>query len=179
MIDDFEVYTDKTDKEHLEAVRLLARVGIFSVLSNDQIGDLATQAEVMTCGAGEFIVRQGQQGQALYVISSGECEVFVDDLQAYGTTVATMGKGNFFGEMSLLTGEPVVATVRAMKETVLLSIDKEIFSSILKRHPELSEKLGAILAERQKNYAEVTGKVLKHLPTSRSLVGRIKHFFHI
>ena len=179
MINEFDLPSDNSNSERLEIVRLLARVGIFSVLSNDQIGELAKQAQVVNYRAGEFIVRQGQKGHSLYVISSGQCEVFVTDLQAFGKTVATMSEGDFFGEMSLLTGDPVVATVRALKDSELLAIDKEIFADMLKKYPELSSQLADVLVERQKNYASITGKPLKNLPTSKSFIGRIKSFFHL
>jgi CRP-like cAMP-binding protein len=81
--------------------------------------------------------------------------------------------------MSLLTGEPITATVRAMIDTSVIIIDKDNFAKILNNNPAISYQLGQILAKRQKELAEGAGRIVMHTPSSVSMIAKIKSFFGI
>jgi len=93
---------------------------------------------------GEAVFEQGDQPDRLYVIRKGEVEVIRD-----GVKVATLGEGDSFGEMALLTNRPRNATVRAVKPTDTLAISKGDVSKLLANFPELRSGL-AMLAEKRK-----------------------------
>jgi len=160
-----------------EIVELLAQVAVISVLTDEERAQVAKKARLVAYGTGEFIVRQGEQGNSLFIVHTGVCEVFVRDQQGYGKGIAQTERGGFFGEMSLLTGEPHNATVRAMEDATLVAINKAVFASILKANPEVSKGLGKVLAARQKELAALTGNVGDETQNSTNMMARIKSFF--
>lgn len=122
----------------------LASVDLFRPLDEAALTELAAGAESAGYAAGEDVVRQGQSGDTLYVIRSGEVEVLVG-----ADRIAVLGPGAFFGEMSLLTGETRNATVRALRETEVVTVGHAALQTLLHGHPELYLNLSMVLAQRQ------------------------------
>jgi small-conductance mechanosensitive channel/CRP-like cAMP-binding protein len=158
---------------------LLGQVSVFSALSAEIRNQIAERSVIAAYGSGEYIVRQGDQGDSLFIIRSGSCGVYVSKGEMHENRIATIESGGFFGEMSLLTGEPITATVRAMADTSVIIIDKENFSNILNDNPTIPVQLGEILAERQKELAEEAGRIVSDTPSSSSMIAKIKSFFRI
>ena len=152
---------------------------MLSALSDEIRTQIAERSVVAEYGAGEFIVRQGDQGNSLYIIRTGSCGVYVRRNGKQENRIAAIESGGFFGEMSLLTGEPITATVRAMVDTSVIIIDKENFSKILSDNPTISVQLGEILAKRQKELAEEAGRIVEDTPSSSRMIAKIKSFFRI
>ncbi len=94
---------------------------------------------------GEVIVRKGDPGDCMFIIQKGLVDVFIDD-----ETVAmrNMGSGEMFGEMSLFTGEPRSATVRAQGETRILTIDQPAFHRRIRVDPMLAFRILDTLTSR-------------------------------
>ena len=158
---------------------LLEQTEVFSVLSEQEQVKLTQKVRLLSHTPGEFIVRQGGLGHSLFIVLEGSCEVFVQDQHGFIKEVAPVKPGGFFGEMSLLTGTQSAATVRALEETVLIAISKENFSAILEANPKLSEKLGHVLATRQKELTRLMGGKENGEESSANMVARIKSFFRI
>ena len=97
-------------------------------------------------GDGEVIVRQAEPGQTMYVIAAGKVAVV---LEPQRQVVATIEKGGYFGEMSLLTGEPRSATVLAQGDTFLLEIDAELFRKLGVDSPQAIERIGVAAMTRR------------------------------
>jgi len=114
---------------------------LFDVLDESEIGRLAESAAVHPYASGEAAVCQGDAGSSLFFVLRGVVSVELD-----GTQVAVLGKGRMFGEMSLLTGEPRQATVRAQGEVVLAELPKAAIAELLTTNDKLMEKLGESLA---------------------------------
>ena len=169
--------TNQKDDTRVKA--LLEQTEVFSVLSEQELAKLTEKSRLLSHTPGEFIVRQGGLGHSLFIVLDGSCEVFVEDQQGFIKEVAPVEPGGFFGEMSLLTGTPPAATVRALEETVLIAISKENFAAILEANPKLSEKLGEVLATRQKELTRLTGGKENGEENSANMIARIKSFFRI
>ena len=90
------------------------------------------------------MVHKNDSGSSLFIVIKGALEVLAD-----GAIVGGIQEGSFFGEMSLLTGEPRRATVRATSEVWLAEVTKELLEPILVSNPSVLEKLSSILAERE------------------------------
>lgn len=156
--------------------RALQGVDLFRLLDGPAMGELAASAEACSYAAGEEVVRQGQVGDTLYVVESGEVEVLVGSARA-----AILGPGAFFGEMSLLTGETRSATVRTLVETELVMVGHGALSSLLHGHPELYGMLSRVLAERQvaiesrSSATALPGRAVEERSTA--LLRRIRDFF--
>jgi CRP-like cAMP-binding protein len=104
--------------------------------------------------------------------------VSVNDDTRTATHLAELGPGEFFGEMSLLTGEPRSATVTALVETCLLTIDKDIFRPCLEAEPRLAEALERFLVDRKAAQATAISREPQP-PQEHDLLRRIREFFAI
>jgi CRP-like cAMP-binding protein len=159
-----------------EILSSLKRVEVLGQLPAEDVDLLASRVNIETYGNGEAIVHQGEDGDSMYIIHRGACDVYLEDeARKY---VATLNAGDFFGEMSLLTGERRTATVVAKGDTDVFVIDKRSFSDILKEHPGFSEILGQALVRRQAELATRQGKKEEPSASAASqVVSRIKSFF--
>jgi small-conductance mechanosensitive channel/CRP-like cAMP-binding protein len=133
------------------AQAILADVAIFSSLSAGERQQLAQAAREVTFGASEIVVRQGDAGQSMFVVVSGEARVTVDSAE---NEVARIGAGGFFGEMSLLTGAPRNATVRAIVDSQLVEITVDAFKRFVMANPLALEQVGAAVAKRRAELEE-------------------------
>jgi CRP-like cAMP-binding protein len=138
----------KQDEEYARRVDALSRVDVFRALDAEKIDRLARRMRLIIYGPGETVLRQGDPGDSLYVVRAGSVAV---RLGAHGADreVATLSTGQFFGEMSLMTGESRAATVVAKTDCECYIVDKEAFQEILEERPELTGIIGDILARRQ------------------------------
>jgi CRP-like cAMP-binding protein len=93
-----------------DVVDLLAGMALFADLQRPQLESVAHTFEEEMFSEGERIIRQGFQGSNFYVILAGEAAVRVD-----GSDLATLGRGDFFGEVSVLLGEPPTADIVALR----------------------------------------------------------------
>jgi small-conductance mechanosensitive channel/CRP-like cAMP-binding protein len=126
----------------------LERIGMLDSLDRDQVRNLAASNPERMYAAGEQVVRQGASGDSMFVILSGRVEVTTREGDLPPLRLAVLGPGDYFGEMSLMTGAARVATVTTLEETRLLEICKDSFGRILAARPELVEEIGAALRKR-------------------------------
>ena len=133
----------------LSTVQQLARKHPFlQLFDTQQMDKLLSQARLQRFGRGEKVIEQGASGQSMFVFLHGEADVMVGGSGAL-THVATLGAGDYCGEMSLLTGEPRSATVIARTDCEMWEIDKNTMGELLQQNEALVQKLGEILAERR------------------------------
>lgn len=134
--------------------------------------------------SGEVIIRQGEAGDAFYIVQSGEVIVLLGRDEHSVAELARLGPGKFFGEMSLMTGERRTATVRAALNCDLVRIDKSAFQSILEADPGLVEQISRVLVERQLEMDEnlsaraARSKTFKE-EKSNALLASIRKFFSL
>ena len=132
----------KRDEEYARRVDALSRVDVFRALDAEKIDRLARRLRQVVFGPGEVILRQGDPGDSLYVVRGGQVAVQIGVLGAH-KEVATLGDGEFFGEMSLMTGESRTATVVAKSDVECYIVDKEAFQEIVQEKPELAGRRSA------------------------------------
>ena len=111
-------------------VAQLAAVDFLGTLDAKQLEALAKEARWESYLPGERVVRQGEPGEVLYVIASGRADVRLEQ-GGLSSTVTTLDAGKFFGEMSLLTGEPRSATVSAATELVVIAVAKQALLQVV------------------------------------------------
>jgi CRP-like cAMP-binding protein len=129
-------------------------------------------------GDGEPIVLQGESGSSAYVVCDGAVRVL---LEPGSREVATLGAGQYFGEMSLLTGEARTATVRAKGDCQVLEIMAEDFRRLLVQNPSTLERIAATVAERRAGLAKAREAMVEATPheAASSLLGRIRQFLRV
>ena len=118
-------------------VRLLSRVPIFHRLSPPQIAALSRLVATERFSAGELIVREGEPGDKLYLVTDGRVEVTVDGAAGRARRLAELREGDYFGEVALLRDAPRVASVRALSPVSALVIARQPFLALLQANPEL------------------------------------------
>ncbi len=157
---------------------LLGGTDLFGLLSLEDRQALAAASPLRLFGAGESIVRQGDAGYSAFVVSDGQVRVGLDpgDVE-----LAVLDRGEYFGEMSLLTGDPRTASVRAVGDCTVLEITADAFKAFVLRHPALVERIGAVIAERRAGIARARATVSNLPPpeSASSLVARVRKFFHL
>lgn len=170
-------------RQRHEVFTELRRITLFAPLADAAVEALARSAALQPFAAGEVLVRQGDPGDSLFVIKSGRVRV---DARAEGgrlTTVARLGPDDFFGELSLLTGEPRSASVIAESETEVVVVDKASLAPVIAADARLPEVLSEALAARQRSLAEQVSAagaaVSRAAPAPTALLGRIRRFFGV
>jgi small-conductance mechanosensitive channel/CRP-like cAMP-binding protein len=98
---------------------------------------------------GEVLTRQGEPGDFLFLVTAGEVTVRVATGGGLEREVARLGRGDFFGEMSLMTGEKRSATVTAATPVECYLLDKAAFETVLRGRPAVAEPLAEVLAQRR------------------------------
>ena len=159
--------------------RCLRQIGLLSVLDPAQLRRLAQDTVDRVYAAGEQIIRQGDAGSCMFVVMEGRVEVAAGVEHAAPVRVAALEAGDYFGEMSLMTGAPRVATVTALTETRLLEVGKEPFGRVLTAQPALVEQLGAALRERLFERAQAIAGAERTVPEVQDIFRKIRDFFAV
>ena len=162
--------------------QLLSGVELFRSLSAEEMERLANAARLQLYATGENLCRQGEAGDSFYVIRNGRVAVMVQGADGRTVTAAHLAEGAFFGEMSLLTGEPRSGTVTAETDVEVLCVSKQDFAGLLKADADLAGKLAAVLEKRmQGRRTAMAAPVAKEAaPETYSVLAvRIKQFFGI
>jgi small-conductance mechanosensitive channel/CRP-like cAMP-binding protein len=129
----------------------LRSLSLLEKLSDDQIERLAGAAHLHRYTTGETLVRQGDQGDSLFIIRSGRVSIQIRNQAGRQLVVNQRSSGEFFGEMSLLTGQPRSASVIADEETEVVIIGKEPFANVLTADPAILEAFLDAVEKRRGN----------------------------
>ena len=127
---------------------------LFAGLSDEQRQRLADSSRERRYAPGETIVSEGDSGSSMFLIESGSVAVSIKGARGESHELTVLEAGAAFGEISLLTGEPRTATVRAATETTLVEIEKDSLAPILRENPELVSTLEATMEERRRHAAD-------------------------
>ncbi len=192
-IDERSVHLTKENEKYEEGLRqrevalrikTLRKVELFSQLSEDELKTLAEGLKYMQYAKGSVIAKQGTTGQHwLFIIINGEVEVFVGSSDSERKRLNVLSKGNFFGEMSLMTGAPRAASVIAKTDLACYRLDKDAIEEVLRERPGIAEDISHILVERrgqldtalQNLDAESLHQEMHHRHSE--VLATIKHFF--
>ncbi len=157
---------------------LLAGTDLFGLLTTEDRQALAAASPLRLFGTGEAIVRQGQAGESAFVVCQGKVRVSLDpgDVE-----LAVLERGGYFGEMSLLTGDPRTATVTALADCSVVEITADTFRAFVLNRPALVDRIGTSIAERRAGIARARATVANVPPpeSASSLISRVKRFFHL
>lgn len=125
---------------HLEH---LSQVPLFSACSRKDLQAIARASDEVTVPAGKTLVQEGRPGHEFFLIVEGKATVLRN-----GKKIATLGPGDYFGELALLDREPRSATVTADTEMTLLVLGQREFAGIVDEVPAMAHKLLATMAKR-------------------------------
>ena len=150
-------------------VDLLKGVELFSELNEEQLGMIANLVIVKNYNRDETVVLEGDDSvQALYLIASGSVQVYMTGIDGRETILSFLERGDFFGEMSLIDGEPRSASVRTVTDAKLLVIHRESFLSLIRKTPEIAMALMSELCKRLRKANKQIGSL-----STMSVSGRV------
>ncbi|MEH6474725.1 MAG: cyclic nucleotide-binding domain-containing protein [Sneathiella sp.] len=130
-----------------EEVETLRQIPLFAKVDPSKIKLLAFTSERVTFQPGELLCKQGEMGDAAYVIINGQADVLIDTPNG-PIHVATFKKNDVVGEIAILINIPRTATIKASSELTTLRITKDLFLRMISEFPEMSIEMMRVLAER-------------------------------
>ncbi len=131
---------------------------LFSDFSRDELVEVIRGLNLLSFEPGDILMTEGEPGSSLLVISSGSVKAFVRNSESKNTMVREMREGEFFGEISLLSGKPRTATVTASSPCDLLELDRETLEDIAKRHPHVKDVVQEFYDRRSGSESEVQAR---------------------
>jgi small-conductance mechanosensitive channel len=133
---------------HAEAQAILRGEPLFDCLSDAQLDNVLHSARINHYGRGERVIEEGATGDSMFIMLQGTAHVSVSR-NDISIRLGVMRSGDCFGEMSLLTGEPRSATIRADGDCEVLEISKEVMAEVMRESPQCLTQLSEILAKRK------------------------------
>lgn len=153
---------DLTERQELGSDRrnfFVEGVDLFAALQGEEKTRIAERLERITFAKDEVIVREGQSGESMFFIERGQARVLTEK-DGVQNAVALLQDGQYFGEMSLLTGEPRSATVQAVNDVQAYRLRKEGFRQVLLNHPQIAETLSQVIADRRQLLEQKKAEIL-------------------
>lgn len=176
------VYFQKTRESALDALKnaeIIKRIELFQDIPEEDILQIAHKSKIKHFTKGERIIIQGEESNSLYMLISGEVNITSNDVP-----IRELKQGEYFGEMSLLTGEKRSATVIAQNEVTILEIGSDSILPIIKENPNLMENMSKKLAERKIATKDIVEKALLAETAagketlSKNIFYKIEEFFY-
>ena len=175
--DDFSPYILGKANPYNEAIKnqvLLRKVSIFNYMKEDDIKLISETCERKSFKENEYIVRQNDNDQSLFVIADGVVSVQIIIENGDVSEIDRLGVGDFFGEMSLMTGEPRTADIIALRPTLVLEVKKDIMQIVISDNQVFSEKISTILAEREIELSNAKLSPIEKITELEKLSSKIK-----
>jgi serine phosphatase RsbU (regulator of sigma subunit) len=133
------------------STNLLARVPFFEDFPEEELDRIMAQLEIVNLKSGEILFREGDAGDRMYIVVSGDLEILMAPDTDNELILNRVLQGEYIGEMSLITGAPRTASVRAHGDVVLLSMSRIQLMDLLRDHPELASTMVHVLSQRLDN----------------------------
>lgn len=145
--------------EEKEVRDMLGNLRLFQSLAEIELDSYRTWTEVLTVGPGEFVVKESETGEHLYVILDGTVEVFIIDEEGKVNILARLESGDYFGEQALMEGSDGKrsAYVRTDDKTRLIKIAKDYFKLALKRDSVLAMALSKTGEAQKETISKLNG----------------------
>ncbi len=157
---------------------ILKEIRLFRGLSQKEIDLVADVATEWECAKGQFIFKEGDQSEVIYVIRKGEVAAQISEGFLVNHTVATLGSGEAFGELAFIDRQPRTATIRCTKPSILISITRDDFRRLGKANANIQrvmyKNIALFLAERLRSSNE---KLKELVGRNKDLIGLLPRQF--
>lgn len=189
-IETFVVFDDdvhkelKKKREILYLRDLLIQLELFRDLTQEEVTHLAQNLIRAPFAKDEVITQAGKEAHWLYILTQGKVDIWASIADDKKKLIANLAAPNYFGEMSLMTGEPRSATVVASELCECYRLEREAFRKIITERPEIASLLSSVIAQRESELIivhhsltlEQQEEINKH---KKKLLSQIQHFFGI
>lgn len=137
--------------------QLLAGVPLFERFNDEERGVLAAHLDEVEFEAGQLIFRRNDPGESIFIVSSGEVQVFIEDTTGSRIVFETVKAGQFFGELSLLDGASRSASAQALVATRVLRVDRHDLELLFSRHPSAAMDVLGVIGRRLRQADKLLG----------------------
>jgi small-conductance mechanosensitive channel/CRP-like cAMP-binding protein len=174
---------DQTQSRTLGPVDVLRRTPIFRLLSEADIHEVGSRLRHLSFAPGEHIISQGEAGDSMFFVVSGTVGISFRSSDGIESRISVIEPGDFFGEASLLTGEPRSASAIALSGVDCYCLDKSGLQRVMTSDPALAEDMAVVMAHRQMELEIIRGKIDRETAARRELesqtqfLNRIRRFF--
>jgi cAMP-dependent protein kinase regulator len=148
-------------EDELEGIR---RSALFGQFSEAELLALIRGFHLVTFEPGEIIVTEGQPGDSLFILASGTVRVYVTNPMGRSEQVRTLNQGEFFGEISLLSGQPRTATITCVTTCELLELDRRNLNDIAATNPEVPHIIESFYQQRVNSPEELEVRTSIEIP---------------
>lgn len=187
------VHAVQRDEAHAETVKkreltrrlqVLNTVRLFAGLSDAEKADIAERLQYAPFARGDVITKQGNKANWLYLLAFGEAEVLFEPANAAPRVIGTVDAGEFFGEMSLLSGDSRSATVVAKTDVECYRLDRASFQGLLAARPEIAGEVQRIVGMRKPDLEQARDAFARSAAEIRdedgaTVLTRIRQFFRL
>ncbi len=132
----------------MSELAVLKQVPLFSGMADEEIAALRSIMDSDAYAPGEVIIHEGEQGDDFYIVVEGRVQFSIQTADGGELVVDEVGPGGFFGELSMLTGEPRSARVQALEAVTTLALDRTCFMTYLEHHPQTAIGVLTVLGRR-------------------------------
>jgi CRP/FNR family transcriptional regulator, cyclic AMP receptor protein len=162
----------------------LSRAPLFAGLSQTELAGLAAEFHRRQFQPGETLFFEGDPGQTVYLIESGQARIYVQNEEGQETSVAVYGAGELLGELAVIDEQPRSASAVALQPTVAHVIDRDRFHDWLRRSPQLSRNFLRALSARIRHttrqvgeltFLDVPSRLARQLVELAQVHGRTQH----
>ena len=144
------VQKDETGKENIKDIIVnLKRVYLFHDMEEEELHAIASGMSQKKYAPDELIVMQGEQGGSMYIIKNGTVSIEIDTPSGQKKWIKDLNNGDYFGEISLLTGDKRNASIQAKNEVELYELKAEQLKTAIKEHHNIGFKLESIMMQRK------------------------------
>lgn len=127
---------------------LLRSIPLFELLDDDELKALADQLDQENYLAGQTVFKQGDPGGKMYLVQSGEVELFIIDRSKDKVVLEVVKPGEMFGELSLFDQQPRSASARAIQQTLLVAVDRHDLEMLFSRHQDAIFNIMTVFSRR-------------------------------
>jgi CRP/FNR family transcriptional regulator, cyclic AMP receptor protein len=164
---------ERRRRQHLDRFfGVLRSLDVFESLDDDALSDLTLLLEMRSIPIDKVILKKGDPGSNLFIVLKGRVAVLADD----GSRVAEMGEGQIFGEMSLLSGEPVTSSIHTLEATQVAMLSVKNFKHVLKKYPILQLFFFKMLVARAQALTLRSGKITSGMSGELSEISPVDLF---
>jgi CRP-like cAMP-binding protein len=161
-----------------EIHEVISEASLFrKALSAEERNVLASHCRPIELQKGSILMRQGDAAVSMFIVMEGAISIAIKTASGDQQEVAVSAAGDVVGEMSLMTGAPRTATVTALTRVRVLEITRETIDDMLKKNPELFERFGRVLAQRQLEIDALANRRVDKGAVERDILTRMRSFF--
>jgi len=150
-----------------QVVQVMQEMPLFRNVDQKQLRVVAMMGEARTYRGGERLFEKGDEGDAAYIVVNGEVEVLVPS-DGTEQTVATLGKGELFGEMAVLCDQSRTTAIAAKTDLEVLRLDRDVVLNLMREFPAITLELVRILGRRLERTTRELSQALAELSTNHA-----------